>query len=68
MQDNTYPHWEKGAINWRLYVQPGMFGAAETREVAYEQTKRVIDFHRLYISLPPLEDITSVGVEQNEIT
>ena len=45
--DNGFPYWEKGTINWRLYVQPGIFGAAETKEAAYEQTKRVIDFHKL---------------------
>lgn len=57
--DNVYPYWEKSTINWRLYVQPGMFGAGKTKEAAYRQTENVIAFHQLNISLPTFESISS---------
>jgi len=54
---NGFPYWEKGNINWRLHVKQGFCGGGKTKETAYERTKKVIDFYRLDISLPPLEEL-----------
>jgi hypothetical protein len=54
---NGYPYFEKGPLNWRLYWKPKMFVAEKTKEAAYERIKREF-------SLPPIEEIPSVGIEQ----
>jgi hypothetical protein len=59
--ENVYLHFEKGPLNWRLYWKPKMFVAEKTKEDAYERAKREV-------SLPPIEEIPSVGIEQNEVT
>lgn len=57
--DNGYPHFEKGQINWRLYIRQGIFSAAKTKEATYEKTE-----HDWFVSLPPLQEIPLANVQE----
>jgi hypothetical protein len=49
MSGKKYPYWEKGKINWRLYIAPGMFGAGKTKEKAYKRMKVIVSECKKFI-------------------